>query len=130
MKLALDDLPDSLRDIVELIGLPATLKIVEHLGGSCIDVPAKYRDDFLLVRIVGHQAAAKVVAYYAGERIYIAKADDALRAQRDAEIVDRYEGGASMLALALEHHLSTRQVWNILKRSKTLRVSPQQNLFE
>jgi hypothetical protein len=130
VKLARDDLPPQLTELCDLIGLPATLKLVEHLGGSCIDVPSRFRDDFVLVPLVGHKTAARVVSYYAGDRLYIAKADQALRAQRNIEISRRYEGGASVFALAREYHLTMRQVQNILKRPETLRESPQQSLFE
>ena len=59
MKLTLDDLPESLREVVELIGLSATLKLVEHYGGLiAVYVPREIEPDHRLARDLGSRPHA------------------------------------------------------------------------
>ena len=117
-----DDLPPTLREIKDLIGLTLTLRLVDCYGGLHIKLPVRYADDHILHRLLGAQAFIKLVDRFGGDMVYVAKADSLLRIQRNIEIATRYDGGTVAHVLARDYGLSVRQVWNILKRPETLRA--------
>lgn len=108
-----DDLPGILQDLVELIGLPAALILVEHYGGVRLYVPVKYDPEHVLVKHIGHQAALKLIEMYGGDCFDIPKAEKAMRAVRDRKIREQYRV-KSQRQLAIEHGLTDRQIRNIV----------------
>lgn len=113
MKLTLDDLPESLREVVDLVGLPATLKLVEHFGGAiAVYVPREIEADHPLAHAVGPAAARKLSSLYGGDYLRnIPRCARGLRRIRDVEIRARRTEGA--FRLALEFGLTERQIWTI-----------------
>ncbi|MGB1762983.1 Mor transcription activator family protein [Alloalcanivorax xenomutans] len=129
-----EDLPELLQEISQLIGIPATLLLVEHFGGIHLFIPTHFSDQRAFVAVVGHRAASLLIQQYGGNTLYIARAASALRALRNMEIAGRFEGGLSAERLAREYGVSVRQIWNILKRPETVRrreTTPRQpSLFD
>lgn len=110
----IEDLPGILRELVELMGLPATLKLVDHYGGVRLYVPVKYDSDHVLVRQIGAAAATILIEHYGGEEHFdIPKAERALRAVRDRRIRAEY-ACKSRRRLAREYDLTERQIGNIV----------------
>ena len=108
-------LPASLQAIVELIGLPATLKLVEVYGGVRLWVPKKFDPDHPLVKLLGHAHAAKLCETYGGDEHFdIPRALAAIRAARNARMRNDRSMGATHRELALRYGLIERQVRNIL----------------
>lgn len=103
-------LPHSVREIARLIGLPATLKLVEHYQGVPMWVPVNYDPDHVLVKLVGHDAALQLIGHFGGEKPEIPRCVDAIRAVRNAKISI---SDKSQRELALEHGLTVRQIRNI-----------------
>lgn len=66
-------LPPILRDITELIGLPATLALVRHAGGTRLYVPVRFDPDHPLVKVLGHAAAVALIERHRGEYIDLPK---------------------------------------------------------
>lgn len=116
------DLPAEMRDLVALMGLPATLLLVKRFPGLRIKVPSEYSPGLILVRAVGHDAAIKMIDHYRGCVIYVPRCLRALNALRNMQIVARMDGGESASTLALEFELSERHIWNVIKRPEALRV--------
>jgi Mor family transcriptional regulator len=110
-----DLLPPILQDIVELIGLQPTMRLVETYGGVRLYVPKlELEDDHPLIRQIGREAAEKLQAMYGGEPHFdIPKAERALRAVRDARIRHLRSAGASTRTLALDNGLTERQIRTI-----------------
>lgn len=124
----LADLPESARNLVRLIGLAKTLRLVDHLGGTTFPVAkgltrmgqARYE---LLAEVIGVDAADILTAEYGGEPLYIPNCKDALRRVRDraihsrfdALVKDGYSANGAVAELAREHKLSDRRIWEILK---------------
>lgn len=122
------DLPESAQNLVRLIGMPKTLRLVDHLGGTTFPVAkgltrmgqARYE---LLAEVVGMDAADTLTAEYGGEPLYIPNCKDALRRVRDRGIHSRfdalvkagYSANGAVAELAREHKLSDRRIWDILK---------------
>lgn len=115
MKLNIEDLPESLRDVVELIGLTATLNLVENFGGHiALSVPREIEPDHPIAIAIGITAARKLSAHYGGDRLRnIPLCVAGLRRIRDAEI-RRRAGGETAVALAREFSMTERHVWRIL----------------
>lgn len=84
----IDLLPPILQDVVALIGLPHTMKLVEKHGGTRLFVPKREVDgDHALVRLLGHHAAHKLIEHFGGEEHFdIPLAWRAIKAVRNAQI--------------------------------------------
>ncbi len=107
-------LPGILQEIAGLIGLPATLQLVRYYGGVRLYVPKRFDPDHVLVKVVGHAAAAKLVENFGGEDHFdIPLARAAVLAVRNASIRVEY-CELSQRQLALKYSLTERQVRNIL----------------
>ncbi|MBF0215211.1 MAG: hypothetical protein HQM00_16905, partial [Magnetococcales bacterium] len=112
---AVCELPPTLRLLVEVAGLPATLALVTRFGGTEVCVPVRIDPDSDLVATVGAEVAQKLVMHFSGERVYIPKGDRALRCARNRNIVREYDqGGVTAGQLALRHGLTERMVRSIL----------------
>lgn len=104
-------LPPILQQIVGLIGLPLTMKLVERYGGTRLFVPKREVDaEHALVRLLGHHAAQKLVQHYGGEEHFdIPLAMRAMKAVRNAQIrAERPHTSASRLAR--KHFTSERNI--------------------
>lgn len=114
-------LPQSVKDIADLLGLPAALSLVSAYGGVTVKVPVadgragKTRND--LVALLGEEKATTFIRHYAGERVVIARCQSVVRDVRDTEIIAKYDSGISAAKLALEYDMTERNVRNILKRT-------------
>lgn len=64
--------PASLVSLAELIGMAATLRLVEAYGGDGVYVPQTVDPDKPFVQIAGLTAAEILVQHYGGERLEIA----------------------------------------------------------
>lgn len=107
-------LPKRLRDFVRLIGLPATLKLVERYGGTRLYVPANPHAEHPLAVLIGLDKLQALSSVYAMEDHFdIPKAERALRHLRDQQIREAYKT-RSASALAREHGLTERQIFNIV----------------
>lgn len=122
------DLPPRLRALADVIGLPATLRLVEARGGTRIYVPEEASADHWLAQLVGEPALQQLVSHHAREYLELDRAAAALRAARDRQIVALASHGASTASIALQFALTQRQVFNILARAADGRP-PEPDLF-
>lgn len=131
MNLSLDDLPGSLREIAELIGLPATLRLVEHYGGViALYIPREIEPDHHLARALGVTAARKLASHYGTDSLRnIPRCVRGLRRLRDTEIRACRAAGESPPALALKFGLTERQIWTILAEGREGADGKQAALF-
>lgn len=126
--LSLESLPDSLAEVVDAIGLPSTLRLVESFPGVRVYVPRTLDDDHALVSVLGRDDAQRLTDQFSGEALSIPRCAGALRAVRNACIWrERSEGAA---ALALRYHLTERQVYSVLASAQSAQDDQQQDLFE
>lgn len=106
--------PSRLEEIEQLIGVTHTLKLVKRYGGTHIQFPSRYREDWEIALLLGRPAANQLLGRFSGTRLYIAKRAADLRHRRNRAIIDGYSGGTSVAQLARTYQLSDRQIWNIL----------------
>lgn len=117
--LSMDDLPPRLAALAQRLGLAATLRLVEARGGTRVYVPETVNEEHWLARLLGREAMAALVTLHGREFVDIDRGAGALRAARDRHIVARSRAGQSSMTLALQYHLTQRQVFNILARAPT-----------
>lgn len=133
MKLDTALLPPTARDLAELIGLPATLRLVEAWGGRAVQIArgkrakGKAQHDELAT-IVGRLAASKIAQRYGGDVLTIPLCADALRGARDGTLQARFDaltasGHSARRAVAQligEFGIHESTVWRALKRPGTV----------
>lgn len=108
-------LPPSMQWLAKAVGLPATLALVKvYGGGAAVYVPAEFRDDHPLLRLIGPQPFVALVAEYGGEAIEIARREKAARTLLYRQIRQEYAAGATQNALALRHGFTVRHIRGIL----------------
>tara|TARA_R110002096_G_scaffold417159_1_gene620703 strand:- start:31 stop:423 length:393 start_codon:yes stop_codon:yes gene_type:complete len=111
-KIDLELLPKGLREIAELIGVNATLKVVKAYGGTRFWFCSKFDKGSDLVKLIGMSKAKILWENYQGERIVIDKAEAALRELRDREIFSKLNTHKRS-SLALEYHLTEETIYRI-----------------
>lgn len=129
MHVDVDQLPQTVAEISEIVGIDATLRLVEAWGGVRLYVPQQMPEDHLLVSTLGRDEAELLAEHYGGETILIPRCLAALRAVRNTHICNERDKGASIALLALRHHLTERQVYAILAAANTSVDDRQQSLF-
>ena len=107
-------LPPLLRTIAEIIGLPATLTLVRAYGGTRLYVPNRFDPDHPIVKLIGHELAARFFTAYRGEQIDVPKGEVAVKAARDRRIRAARADGQTHARLAIRYGLSERQIRNIV----------------
>jgi hypothetical protein len=130
---ALRDLPQSALDLIALIGLPATIQLVEAMPGIKFPVP-KGEDNnsggaarfATLVEAVGDKAAHVLVAHFGGDDLYVPSCKKAIQLARDRQIVAEYLDGSTVTELAIRYRLSYRRIEVILKTTDTTPVATHQ----
>jgi len=130
LKLALDYLPATARDLVELMGLPAALRFIEAYRGQHLDIAKgkRLRGTAQLQEIaekIGAVAAKALCRRYGGSCLSVPMCTAALRAMRDARLQARFDeltrsGGhgarSAVTVLVREFVLDSSTVWRVLKR--------------
>lgn len=137
----LDLLPDTIRNMIPILGLVDTMTVVEKLGGSTWQVAEGKTEEgrqkrAALAGLVGDEIESKLHQYYAGDNLYIAQCKALITKLRDAAIHQEFEfliqkgklsARSAVTCLAQKHRLSDRWIWEILKRLPL--ESPQADLF-
>lgn len=122
MDVCLDDLPQSARDLISQIGLPAAVALIQAMPGVRFPVPRGENNNpdgaarfAQLVDIVGHEATLILVRNYGNDRgLYVPSCKKAILRARDRQIVADYGTGVTVLDLSLKYRLSYRRIEGIL----------------
>jgi len=118
-----------LRQLVDLIGLPATMAIVEAHGGTLLNIPRQADQNATLVALVGAEKAAILGRALGPDRLLIPKAAPALLAVRNRQILAQLRT-RSVRQVARDFKLGERQVWNIKRQSSEADDSGHPSLFD
>jgi hypothetical protein len=116
-KVLAEDLPESMADLVQTIGLAATLRLIEHCPGIRIRPPKedKLHADHRLVRAIGYEAACALSRLAEGMRIEVPRGTTAIRRARNRAMKADAQT-MSQPQIAVKYDLTQRQVRTILKR--------------
>lgn len=135
-------LPESVQQIADLIGYPATARLLDVLGGTTFPVGKGLRAmgatrAALLKQTVGEDNAALLVKNFGGEVLYLPRCDRALRELRNRSFLDEFNqlrdnGISSLMAmtqLCPKYGFSDRFAWGILANIKNDNSLNQDSLF-
>lgn len=123
-----ETLPATALDLANLIGLPATLALIDEFGGTDISVPIERHGKAAaffqrIVDVVGEEAAASISKVHGGCRLYIPRCVKTRQVLRDMEIVQAFDAmtletsvNKAVSTLAKRYFLSCRAIENIVNR--------------
>jgi hypothetical protein len=122
----MDDWPDSLHDVVAVIGRQKTIQLVDNLPpcGSrswrrCLYVPAELTPDHKLVGILGEDDAKSLVDEFKGMVLHLATGKKEKIRLRNKKIRRLARLGLSTHQIASRVSVSSRYVCKILKKQRT-----------
>lgn len=134
-------LPESAQRLVALIGLPATVLLVEKHGGKELTLYNRGDSVARIAATIGFDGAASLLHFFGSDPFTVPLCTHALRAVRNAKIhaeydrltiVDKWTGKASIHHIVDVFRVGERQVKRILKQEshvplvKTKPVDPRQ----
>lgn len=104
-----------LEELVQAIGLPATLRLVDAFGGVRVYFPnpTRVRVDSDLARAIGADAVQRLAAMWPSTYVSLPQAAAYLRRERNRAI-HREKDAVSIRDLALKYELSERAVYSII----------------
>ena len=131
----MEELPNSVREIAEVIGLDATLRLISQLPVCqrpgrklpivMLYVPKKLPPDHELVRMIGYPDAMKLVRVFGGEILYPASCRNVFKRFRDDAIVRMAGMGARTSVIAELFGMTDRAVRYIVEgREKAPEETP------
>ncbi len=138
MQTDLSHLPASAQKLIALIGLPATLCLVDKFGGCIINLYGSDNSLQKMAEVIGQDAAMVLLKFYGNAPFTVPLCHRALKAVRNADIhaeFDRLtlEEGLSARASVVKitrrftPYLHERTIWRILKQSTAPKpVDPRQ----
>lgn len=129
MELCIEYLPESIQEMIDVIGLQATLLIVQERGGIRLCVPTKVSESNWLTQLIGKEAMSKLVEYYCGEEVEIPRCASAIKAAQDQKIFEKLKAGVSQAKLAREFGYTERGIRKLKKRLEEMSRYDQVNLF-
>jgi len=115
--LRIEDLPQSICDLTQQIGLAATMKLIQQYGGTRLYLPKTLSPKHELLQLVGLTAARAIVGHFDDDRPHIPLASHALRRARNRAICVQAEN-ISTPHLARQYGLHERSIYKILARSE------------
>ncbi|ENP0655893.1 Mor transcription activator family protein [Serratia marcescens] len=135
-------LPESVLQIAELIGYPATQRLLELFGGTTFPVGKGLRAlgatrASMLREAIGADNARLLVKHFGGEVLYLPRCDRALRELRNRSFLQEFtelrDSGVSslmvMTRLCPKYGFSDRFAWGLLAENKANTSSQQDSLF-
>lgn len=107
------------QDLSVVLGVDAALKICSVFGGSEIRISRRDSPDMMSIReLVGEEILGKLIAYAAGDRLYIPMQSSRLRHERNRRIAELKSQGLSAAEICrtftFSYRLSERHVYAIL----------------
>jgi len=108
------NLPASMVEIQEVVGIEGVTTLLNLCGGTRLFIPRKLKAQHKLANLLGFEAAQKMSNYFGGETLSIVRGSRAIKAQRNRKIIQRYDQGEKVPALAVHFSLTERQIYSIL----------------
>jgi len=124
------EIPESLREIAEVIGLPAALALVTLHGGRRLYIPIKFPASNSLLQYLGSETCDKLSQAFGGDYLAIPRAIAVNRKTRNEQILQDHRNKATVAALAQKYDMTERNVWIILARSKSEAQKPTTASFQ
>ncbi len=113
--------PESMQEIVQVIGVESMLKLAAMYGGSTVGVPiaSNLSEGHPVVRLLGAAKALSLAHIVGGSRLIVPTCRSVNCAIRDAEILEQREKGKTVRWLSRTHGVTERQVMHILRQQRS-----------
>ncbi len=111
------DWPQSMIDLAMVVGVEITERLMVEFAGRRFYVPKRIKDGHWLAVLLGQEGAEKLSDNYGGDQLVLSMGTKVKRRRRDQAIIRQYDSGWSVDELALEHDLTARQIFNVLKKT-------------
>lgn len=111
-RIDINELPQLIVDLINIIGLENTYTFVNLYGGMKIYIP-KHPNRSKLKRVIERKPLHDLSVHFGGEQLEIPSTDNFHRLIRNLSIVDDMNKGLSNSSVAAKYHLSYRQLSNI-----------------
>lgn len=107
-----------LGQLVELVGLPAALRLVDNFGGVCIYLPhpSRVKRHSDVAQVLGFEAMQKLAAVWPQAHVMVPRGVDYLRRSRDRAIRADLEK-MSVREVALKYETTERHVYRVQARA-------------
>ncbi|MDQ2822440.1 MAG: hypothetical protein M3Y65_19030 [Pseudomonadota bacterium] len=127
-----EHLPKSAQNLIALIGLPSTLRLVDTHGGITVNLYNSENSLERMAEIVGPENARALLKFYGSVPFTVPMCMHALKAVRNAEILAEFDrltqqeklsarASVTLITRRFTPHIHERTIWRILK---TLPDSP------
>ncbi len=113
-----EQLPETILEMAEIIGITNTLAIVALRGGTRLTVPVKAKEDHWVVEIIGFESYQKLCRYYCGEELEIPRCKGVIGLITDREILDDRKN-LTMTGLARKYDYTERGIRKLLRRAES-----------
>ncbi|AFL74318.1 Mor transcription activator family protein [Thiocystis violascens] len=109
-----DHMPETLREVADLIGVAAALCLSKRFGGRSLYIPASPGPDSDITACIGWEAAQTLGRYFGQNDVVLPMARTIERLARDQALLQDRGRGATVRWLSFRYDLSERRVWEIL----------------
>lgn len=113
-------MPDLMTEIKHAIGSDATDALLTRFGGIHVRVPLRVRPNHAIEHAIGLEAFTQLVHFFGGETLVLPSRYRERLERRNAQIVTARASGQSVESIARAHNLTTRTVFSILSRHRSL----------
>lgn len=115
-KLDYELLPDSGKEIADLVGIEAASEIISRLGGTQVYIPCRVTISNSLVDHFGIDVVARLATRHGGCELDIPMAQKAVTDLKHRRVLSFLAGGASDAAAALRFGTTTRNIRRIKRK--------------
>jgi len=125
-----DYLPETAKNILDVIGIVDTIKLVRKHGGNQLLIPkVRHCGNAInyLVDVIGEASAFKLIEHFRGDRLYLPRCDHALRKLRNDQFVQAVDDyviehkatqDQALFALCPQFGITYRSAFYIIKNNK------------
>ncbi|MCV6587530.1 MAG: hypothetical protein OIF57_00685 [Marinobacterium sp.] len=113
----INQLPESLRELAEIIGLEYALVMADMFPGVPVYIPANCREDHPVAAAIGLENFRKVIYYYGGDTLKLAKSDAVRRQIKHKRAQLLKKSGMTNRQIAAELDYSQRHIERIISRA-------------
>lgn len=103
-------LPAVFQPFIRKVGPAPTITLIEHYGGTRVQVPYHADPSHALAQLLGFEAFERLVQEFGGDTIDVPLGTIAKRATRNARIKAGREAGETTASLARRFHLTERAI--------------------
>lgn len=115
----ISDFSRSSQELVEVIGLRAVIKLVEHFGGIMnIYIPASLKEGSIWIDLLGESATLRLIEWRGGEYIDICRELNVLSIIKERKITALKQKGVRIPDIARKFNMTERGVYVALRRCR------------